>query len=95
MGLLVQVPEELLHDGDAQELQSAIEAMQAEFIAVHKELEAMRETSAQPATLQRRLAQLEEERDQLGSKIQSTKAKVKTSRQQGGCWQGRVGECRE
>lgn len=72
----VQVPEELLHDGDAQELQSAIEAMQAEFIAVHKELEAMRETSAQPATLQRRLAQLEEERDQLGSKIQSTKAKV-------------------
>lgn len=65
-----------MHDADAQELQSAIEVMQAEFITVHKELEALRETSADPATLKRRIANLEEERDQLGSKIQSTKAKV-------------------
>ena len=70
------MPEELVHDSDAQELQSAIEVMQAEFITVHKELEALRETSADPATLKRRIANLEEERDQLGSKIQSTKAKV-------------------
>ncbi|KAK3240307.1 hypothetical protein CYMTET_49849 [Cymbomonas tetramitiformis] len=72
----VALPEELFCDEDIAEIHAAIKELQAQFVEVHKTLEGTRSTTKDPKQLQKKITLLEEEKDQLGSKITSTKMKV-------------------
>mmetsp|Transcript_38618 Transcript_38618/g.46742 ORF Transcript_38618/g.46742 Transcript_38618/m.46742 type:complete len:696 (+) Transcript_38618:167-2254(+) len=72
----VPIPDDLVHDEDITELHKQIKEMQAEFVQSHKSLEGMRGEGKDPAKLKQKINLLEEEREQLQSKIVSTKTKV-------------------
>eukprot|EP00976_Prorocentrum_cordatum_P067701 1178855-Prorocentrum_minimum.AAC.2 len=72
----VPIPGELMHDEDTQLLVQEIRDLQADFVNVHKELEAMRSTNVDPNVLKQKNMLLEEEKEQLTARIASTKTKV-------------------
>ena len=72
----VAVPPEYASDPDVRELLAQCHDLQRRFVDAHKETEATRASSRDPARLRDRVARLEEEREQLVSRVALTDNKV-------------------
>lgn len=66
----LEVPEEFLRDESVYELYQHYKELQSQFKTTHAHLEQQRPSKVSPAELQREVAQLDAEREQLTSKIQ-------------------------
>eukprot|EP00922_Rhytidocystis_sp_ex-Travisia-forbesii_P070584 GHVS01105417.1.p1 GENE.GHVS01105417.1~~GHVS01105417.1.p1 ORF type:complete len:681 (-),score=121.12 GHVS01105417.1:252-2294(-) len=76
-----EIPAELLADEGAEAAYQQYRQLQDQFKVLHATLEKERESSVSPVRLQREIAQLESEKDQLMHKISNLKEK--TSRESG------------
>ncbi|KAG5191213.1 intraflagellar transport protein 81 [Tribonema minus] len=65
----VDVPADFMQDAALQDMQAAYADLQADFKVTHKAVDALRRTDLRPTELRAEVAQLEEERRQLGEKI--------------------------
>ena len=72
----VAVPPEYASDPDVRELLAQCHDLQRRFVDAHKETEATRASSRDPARLRDRVARLEEEREQLVSRVALTDNKI-------------------
>lgn len=72
----VAVPADLSMDQEVSELRETCRALQMMFMNTHKEMEEARKNSKDPVKLKERIAELEQEREQLTSRIAMTKGKV-------------------
>ena len=72
----VAVPPEYASDPDVRELLARCHDLQRRFVEAHKEMEATRASSRDPARLRDRVARLEEEREQLNSRVARTDDKI-------------------
>lgn len=69
------IPEELLMDEEIRETMQVYKDLQAEFTAVHQNLEMLRSESMSPEQLKKEITQLESEKEQLVTKINMFKDK--------------------
>jgi len=69
------VPEEFLADDEMRETYEYYKDLQAEFQATHQNVESLRQESMQPAELKKEIQQLEQEKEQLLTKINLFKTK--------------------
>ena len=65
----LQIPDEYMHDEDMRNTLQVYKDLQAEFQAVHSNTEALRQESMNPAELKKEITQLEQEKEQLLTKI--------------------------
>ena len=72
----VAVPPEYASDPDVRELLAQCHHLQRRFVDAHKETETTRASSRDPARLRDRVARLEEEREQLVSRVALTDNKI-------------------
>lgn len=71
----LQVPQEFLGDDALNDMNDHYKELQQEFKKSHKQVDANRNSSIQPAELRKEITQLEEERQQLKEKISYLKRK--------------------
>lgn len=71
----VAIPDEFLVDEEMQETYQAYKDLQAEFQATHQNVDQMRQESMNPTELKKEITQLEQEKDQLLTKINLFKNK--------------------
>ena len=79
----VAVPPEYASDPDVRELLAQCHDLQRRFVEAHKEMEATRASSRDPARLRDRVARLEEEREQLTSRCAPGRQDRRENRRQG------------
>ena len=65
----LQIPDEFMHEDDMRNTLQVYKDLQAEFQAVHSNTEALRSESMNPAELKKEITQLEQEKEQLLTKI--------------------------
>jgi len=70
------VPEEFMRDEELQEVYQQYKQIQGEFQATHQQVEQIRSESMAPNELKREIGQLEQEKDQLVSKISTLKSRT-------------------
>lgn len=71
----LSIPEELMMDEEIRETMGVYKDLQAEFTAVHQNLEMLRAESMSPEQLKKEITQLESEKEQLITKINMFKDK--------------------
>merc|ERR1719353_1145026 len=71
----LEVPEEFLRDEQVYEMYQHYKELQSQFKTTHTHIEQQRQGKVNPADLQREVAQLDAEKDQLAQKIQQFKQK--------------------
>lgn len=71
----LQVPDEFMVDEEMRETMQVFRDLQAEFQAVHQGVESIRADSMNPADLKKEITQLEQEKEQLLTKINLFKSK--------------------
>ncbi|CAI2387734.1 unnamed protein product [Moneuplotes crassus] len=71
----LSIPEELMMDEEIRETMDVYKNLQAEFTAVHQNLEVLRSEAMSPDQLKKEITQLESEKEQLISKISIFKDK--------------------
>lgn len=69
------IPDEYMMDQEVREVFQTYKELQSEFETTHKHVETLRLDSMVPTDLKKEIAQLEQERDQLKSKISIFKGK--------------------
>mmetsp|Transcript_8283 Transcript_8283/g.23772 ORF Transcript_8283/g.23772 Transcript_8283/m.23772 type:complete len:678 (-) Transcript_8283:30-2063(-) len=77
----LEVPEEFLREEKVYEVYHSYKELQSQFKATHSHLERERQGRMNPAELQREVAQLDSEREQLQQKIQQLKSKTEKDEQ--------------
>lgn len=65
----LQIPDEFMHDDDMRATMQIYKDLQAEFRAVHQNTENLRNESMNPSELKKEITQLEQEKEQLLTKI--------------------------
>ncbi len=75
----LQIPDEFMHEDDMRNTLQIYKDLQAEFQAVHSNTEALRSESMNPAELKKEITQLEQEKEQLLTKINLFKGRGDTS----------------
>ena len=71
----LQVPDEFMVDEEMRDTMQIFKDLQAEFQAVHQGVESLRADSMNPADLKKEITQLEQEKEQLLTKINLFKTK--------------------
>merc|ERR1719235_1441038 len=71
----LEVPEEFLRDEQVYEMYQHYKELQSQFKTTHTHIEQQRQSRVNPSDLQREVAQLDAEKDQLAQKIQQFKQK--------------------
>ena len=71
----LQIPDEFMVDEDMRNTKGVYQDLQAEFRAVHQQVEALRVESMNPGELKKEITQLESEKEQLLTKINLFKTK--------------------
>lgn len=72
----VQVPADFGMDPEIQDLVNQCHELQRQFVEAHKETDKTRKTSKDPVKLKERITELEQEKEQVTSRIAVTKGKV-------------------
>lgn len=75
----LQIPDEFLVDEEMRENFQVYKDLQAEFQATHQAVDQMRQESMNPGELKKEIGQLEQEKDQLLTKINLFKSKSNKS----------------
>lgn len=65
----LQIPDEFMHDEEMRNTMQIYKDLQAEFRAVHQNTENLRNESMNPQELRKEITQLEQEKEQLLTKI--------------------------
>ena len=65
----LEIPDEFMHDEEMRNTLQTYKNLQAEFQAVHQNTEALRNESMNPSELKKEITQLEQEKEQLLTKI--------------------------
>jgi len=65
----LHIPDEFLVDEEMQEIFNTYKDLQAEFQATHQAVDQMRQDSMNPGELKKEIGQLEQEKEQLLTKI--------------------------
>ncbi len=71
----IAIPDEYMMDQEIRDVFQTYKELQSEFETTHKHVETLRQDSMVPTELKKEIAQLEQERDQLKSKISIFKGK--------------------
>jgi intraflagellar transport protein 81 len=75
---IIDIPSDFIHDETIVELTSQIQILQEEFKTTHKYFDGLKESSSNSGTLKREIQQMEEEKQQVLSKISRLKKKVES-----------------
>jgi intraflagellar transport protein 81 len=78
VGFILDIPLEFIHDESIIELTSQIQVLQEGFKTTHKYFDGLKDSSSNSGTLKREIQQMEEEKQQVLSKISRLKKKVES-----------------